>query len=194
MFLFMMYLSSPFACEMFLWDVHSRHSFELPLLFIGLFHTTEGKEGQEVLTGCGCAVGFGCRPELLKLALELDAVKLLISLLSSPAAAGPHQNGDSKAADILSVAAAATAAATAAAVELKRGCLLALAALALQGDAARQQMVDGRLVQLVVAALSDTDSGGGPAAVLLYSSIPCSPSNLYVQPWHVQWIFKRMLI
>jgi hypothetical protein len=146
-----------------------------------------------------CLCRFAClplrrRPELLQLAVDLDAIKLLIKLLSSKAAAatatatGQHDtiptagtaaaNGASSSSKPTSTAAAkaraaaaaaATAAAAAAAVQLRRGCLAALAALAMHGDVARTKMVSeqgSKLVQLVVAALSDADADVRAAAAL----------------------------
>lgn len=137
-----------------------------------------------------------CRPQLLQLAVDLDAIKLLVKLLGSKAAAANEHGSSSDpttAADVLcgsrrsngsalrrapstaaakaraaAAVAAATAAATAA-VQLRHGCLAALGALAMHGDAARQKMMaelGGRLVQLAVAALSDADAGVRAAAAL----------------------------
>ncbi|KAF8055946.1 ARMC8 [Scenedesmus sp. PABB004] len=80
------------------------------------------------------------RPDVQQLALELDAGKTLSRLLHSKAAVAGG---------------------------LRRGCLLALGALALQGDAARAQMVEGgRLVTTVVAALADADAQVRAAAAV----------------------------
>jgi hypothetical protein len=132
----------------------------------------------------------------------LDTIKLLIGILSSkaaspaaaaaagiadptaaaPAAKGAISSSSSKAPSTAAskaraaAAAAGTAAASAAAVQLRHGCLTALAALAVHSECtspaiavARQKMVaehSGKLIQVVVAALSDPVADVRGAAAL----------------------------
>lgn len=125
------------------------------------------------------------RPELLKLAVELDTIQTLIRLLHSKAASAvgipskpevasgaalsmtsstglvPIFKSSAAAAKAARLAAASAAADAAAedAITLRKGCLLSLAALAMQGDEARQRMIDGgRLLTAVVSGLSDSGS------------------------------------
>jgi hypothetical protein len=129
--------------------------------------------------------------------MDLDVIKLLIKILTSnaaaatlsglgaadptaagaaaPAAKGASSSSSSKAPSTAAAkaraaaAAAASAAAAAAAVQLRCGCLTALAALAMHSDVARQKMVteqSGKLVQVVVAWLADADADVRAAAAL----------------------------
>lgn len=123
------------------------------------------------------------RPELLKLAVELDTIQSLIKLLHSKAAsaaspapkesehAAVSQPANSAAtttvyksavaaakAARLAAAAMAAAAAVEDAATLRKGCLMSLAAIAMQGDEARQKMMEGgRMMSAVVPSLSDSD-------------------------------------
>jgi hypothetical protein len=104
----------------------------------------------------------GPRPDLLRMALDADAVRLLAGFLaSSEAAAAASSSGSSHGHS-----------------RLRAGCLRALGTLGLASDVARQQLWEAKVLPVVAAALSEVDDEVRAGAALCVHALSRSVSHL----------------
>jgi hypothetical protein len=147
-----------------------------------------GDSGSSGSSGVGCVAGvladlMADDAELIKAALDADAVKLLCSCLAATPAPQPAPGSGGGGGGEGTKGAAATAAAAAAAAGARRvraGALRALGALCTHEEDARAQVVSAKATPHIVAALSDPDEAARAAAAQCVRGLSHSARSLRV--------------
>lgn len=119
--------------------------------------------------------------DLIKAALDADAVKLLCSCLAaSTAASTPAQEAACGLGGAAGAGGASGKAAGAAGRRMRAGALRALGALCMRHEEARVQVVTAKAVPHITAALSDPDDGARAAAALCIRGLSNSARSLRI--------------